>query len=340
MPTAPGDGGSSRLWSPGVILCVAGNPSIDKLFEVDRLRPGEIHRPEQFVALPGGKGIHVAQVAVTLGHDAVVIGLLAGHTGRWVAETLAAEGVQGRFVWSAGETRSSLSVADCAAGGLTEFYEDAPPIGAEDWRALAAVVDSLLAHASWIALAGSLPSGAPPGGYGELISAARRAAVPAAIDARGESLVQAISAGPRLVKINVHEAAELLGQRIGGARQALDAAREIRSRIEAQGPAVVITLGEAGMVMIDPEGVAWRGRLAGRGAYPVGSGDAFLAGLLVGLERGESWRQAAALALGAATANAELRGAGRLDPDRARELADAAEVGTPRGGGEGSCPTR
>ncbi len=323
-----------------MILCVAGNPSIDKLFEVDRLRPGEIHRPEQFVALPGGKGIHVAQVAVTLGHDAVVTGLLAGHAGRWVADTLMAQGVQGRFVWSAGETRSSLSVADRASGGLTEFYEDAPPIGAEQWRALAAIVDSLLTQASWIALAGSLPSGAPADGHGELICAARRAGVPVAIDARGEALVQAICAGPQLVKINVHEAGELLGQSIDGAQQALDAAREIRSQAGAQGHAVVITLGEAGMVMIDPEGLAWRGRLTGRGCYPVGSGDAFLAGLLVGLERGESWRRAAALALGTATANAELRGAGRLESDRARRLAGAAEVEILRCGGEGSCPTR
>ena len=46
-----------------MIVCVAGNPSIDKLFEVDRLAHGDIHRPQRFVALPGGKGIHVAQVA-------------------------------------------------------------------------------------------------------------------------------------------------------------------------------------------------------------------------------------------------------------------------------------
>ncbi len=309
-----------------MILCVAANPSIDKLFEVDRLRPDEIHRPQRFVALPGGKGIHVAQVAGALGHDAVVTGWLAGHAGRWVAETLADEGVQSRFVWSAGETRCSLSVADRAGGGLTEFYEDPSPIDAGDWQALAGIVDSLLTRASWIVLAGSLPAGAPPDGYARLIGAARAAGVPAAVDARGDTLLQAISAGPRLVKINVYEAGELLGQSIAGAGPALGAAGEIRSRIGAEGHAVVVTLGEAGMVMIDPEGLAWRGRLDGRGRYPVGSGDAFLAGLLVGLEHGKTWPRAACVALGAATANAELPGAGRLEPERARELASRAQV--------------
>jgi fructose-1-phosphate kinase PfkB-like protein len=58
----------------------------------------------------------------------------------------------------------------------------------------------------------------------------------------------------------------------------------------------------------------------------VGSGDAFLAGLVTGLDRGESWDGALRLALGAATANAELPGAGRLEPARASELAGRAIV--------------
>jgi fructose-1-phosphate kinase PfkB-like protein len=63
-----------------------------------------------------------------------------------------------------------------------------------------------------------------------------------------------------------------------------------------------------------------------RGRYPVGSGDAFLAGLVVGLERGDPLPGALGLALGAAAANAELPGAGALDAARARSLADRADI--------------
>jgi fructose-1-phosphate kinase PfkB-like protein len=58
----------------------------------------------------------------------------------------------------------------------------------------------------------------------------------------------------------------------------------------------------------------------------VGSGDAFLAGLVVGLDQGSEWEDALRLALGAATANAELPGAGKLDPVRAVELARSAVI--------------
>lgn len=312
--------------SDPMILCVSGNPSIDKLFEVEDLLPGEIHRPRFFMALPGGKGLHVAQVTTALGGDAVATGILAGHTGRWVAETLAGEGVRAEFAWGMGETRSSLSVADRATGRLTEFYEDGVPATAADWSGLVDIVDRLVEGASWLALAGSLPAAADIEGYPRLMAAARRAGVPTAVDSRGRALARVIPEGPELVKINVHEAIELLGHGIEDIMQARDAAAEIRARAGGDGHAAVITLGERGMVLVDPGGDAWHGAVAARGNYPVGSGDALLAGLLTALGAGEPWRRAAALGLGAAAANAEIPGAARLDPQRARELAAAAEI--------------
>src|SRR5205814_8846585 len=40
-----------------------------------------------------------------------------GHAGKWLEDQLSAEGVPGVFVWSHGENRSSLSVADHESGG-------------------------------------------------------------------------------------------------------------------------------------------------------------------------------------------------------------------------------
>ena len=53
-----------------MILCVAANPSIDKLFEVERLVRGDIHRPVEFVQTAGGKGLNVARAARALGGHA------------------------------------------------------------------------------------------------------------------------------------------------------------------------------------------------------------------------------------------------------------------------------
>jgi 1-phosphofructokinase family hexose kinase len=309
-----------------MIVCVAGNPSIDKLFEVNRLNHGEIHRPDHLVALPGGKGIHVAQVATALDAQAVVTGILAGHAGRWIADELAAERVDGRFVWGAGETRSSLSVADRETGKLTEFYESGSPATGHEWSELERLTSELLGFGSWLALAGSMPPGTPQDGYSRMIAIAHEAGVPSALDSRADGLAQALTAKPTIVKINVHEAAELLDRPVHGVDQVRQAAFEIRERIGGEGHAAVITMGEDGLVAVDPADTAHRGRLYARGRYPVGSGDALLGGLLAALDRDEAWPTAIALALGAATANAEIPGAGHLDPQRARALAAQAEI--------------
>ena len=314
-----------------MIVCVAGNPAIDKLFEVDALRPGEIHRPDAFVPLPGGKGIHVAQVATALGADAIATGILGGHHGRWLSETLAGEGVRGVFAWAAaGETRSCLTVADRATQGLTEFYEDGIRATAEDWAGLAGIVNELLAQGPrWLAMAGSVPAAPGVQGYAQLVRAARAAGVRSAVDSRGPDLARAIEERPDLVKINAAEACELLEMpRIDGIAHARQAAGTVRSRAGGDAHAVVITLGEQGMVLVDPDGAAWHGAVAAHGDYPVGSGDAFLAGVLTALTADPAigWPEAARLGLGAAAANAEVPGAARLDPARARELAAGAEL--------------
>jgi 1-phosphofructokinase family hexose kinase len=314
-----------------MILCVAANPAIDTLFQVQRLAPGEIHRPLAVVARPGGKGLNAARAAAALGGAVVATGLVGGHAGDWLQEALMAEPLTARFVHSAAETRSCLSVADRETGGLTEFYEDAAPVTRAEWDELVVLVGALLGSsargASWVTLSGSLPPGAPADGYAALIGVARDAGVLAALDSRGAFLARGIAASPALVKINAAEGAELIGARIADTSDAVATARAIRGRTGGDGHAVAITLGEAGAVLVDPSGGVWRGTLDARGAYPVSSGDAFLAGLVVALERGEAWPDAARLALGAAAASAELPGAGVLDGDRAHALARAAVVG-------------
>jgi fructose-1-phosphate kinase PfkB-like protein len=104
------------------------------------------------------------------------------------------------------------------------------------------------------------------------------------------------------------------------------AAQKLRELAGGDGHVGIVTRGAEGVVVAAPDGALYEGVLYVRGRYPVGSGDAFLAGLVVALDGGAGWGVALRLALGAATANAELPGAGRLDPSRAEALAEQATV--------------
>jgi 1-phosphofructokinase family hexose kinase len=309
-----------------VIVALAANPSIDKLFEIDRLVKGDIHRPQGFVQVAGGKGLNVARAAHALGGDVIAAALLRGHAGKWLEEQLSAEGVRSASVWAHGENRSSLSVADRETGSLTEFYEHGAVVPAAAWTELLQTVSEVWKPGGWLTISGSLPRGAPDDGYRDLVAEARTAGVHIAVDAEGERLRLALEAHPDIVKVNQAEARELLGVPTARREEVLSAAAKLRDLAGGDGHAGVVTRGAEGVVVAAPDGTLYEGMLYVRGRYPVGSGDAFLAGLITSLDRDEPWDTSMCAALGAATANAEIAGAGRLDPARAVELAVEAQV--------------
>lgn len=309
-----------------MIVCLAANPSVDRLFEVERLVKGDIHRPSGFVQVAGGKGLNVARAANALGADVCAVALLRGHSGRWLQEALSSEGVDGTFVWTHGESRSSLSVADRETAGLTEFYEHGAVAPDAAWIELTHAVASRWTPGCWLTMSGSMPRGAPDEGYRDLIAEARAAGVRVALDAERERLSSALAASPDVVKVNVAEAGELLGVPTARRDDSLAAAAKIRDMAGGDGHAGIVTRGAEGVMLAAPDGTLYEGVLYVRGRYPVGSGDAFLAGLVTALDRGDGWEDALRLALGAGAANAELPGAARLDPTRAGALAERAEV--------------
>ena len=309
-----------------MIVCLAANPSIDRLFEVERLIKGDIHRPVGFVQVAGGKGLNVARAARALGAEVCAVTMLRGHSGRWLREALAAEGVDGEFVWTHGENRSSLSVADRETSGLTEFYEHGAVAPDAAWVELAHAAASRCRSGDWLTISGSMPRGAPDEGYRDLIAEMRGAGVRVALDSEGERLSVALTAEPDIVKVNVAEAGGLLGLPTARRDDSLAAASKIRDLAGGDGHAGIVTRGSQGVMLAAPDGSLYEGVLYVRGRYPVGSGDSFLAGLVTALDGGRSWEDSLRLALGAGAANAEMPGAARLDASRAEELAAGADV--------------
>jgi 1-phosphofructokinase family hexose kinase len=314
-----------------MIAVVAGHPSVDRVYEVDTLRPREIHRPLRVLAVAGGKGLNVARVIHTLGHESHVLAILAGHAGRWIAESLQAEGIPATVSWTSGETRTSVSVADASrpTATMTEFYESSQPIPGSAWAELEERATEVIGGARFLCLSGGLIAGAPEDGYARFVELARRLGVESAVDTHGVALTRALAARPRLVKVNAAEAGAATGSSspAGGAvlEWAADAAGRLRELAGGAG-ACVVTCGVEGMAMVDDAGDRWAGRLAATGPYPVGSGDAALGALAVALTGGAGPPDALRSALAAAAANAAVPGPGVLDPDRARELAAQAQV--------------
>ena len=153
-----------------MIVAVAGNPSIDKLFEVDEFRAGQIHRPTAVRALPGGKGIHVAQVATALGAEAIVSGVLGRPRrplGRGI--TRCARG-RGPVCVDARARHDRACPSPIARRPAHRVLRGRQPLTEDEWEALESVVLPLLPRATWMTLAGSLTAWRARDGYARMIA--------------------------------------------------------------------------------------------------------------------------------------------------------------------------
>ncbi len=225
-----------------------------------------------------------------------------------------------------GETRTCISILDRSSGMLTEIYERGAEIDPAAWGALEAIVRRELERGdvAAVALSGSLPPGAPPDGYGRIarICGASDRPAPVLADTYGPALAAVLAERPAIVKLNASEAGEASGIPVTGPDSAVAATRVLR---DAGAACVVVTLDLGGAVVASTAEPVHLVPPAIRGSYPVGSGDAFLGGLAAAYVRGESIVQAARLGLAAGIANAQVPGAGMLDPTSIGRIHDQIE---------------
>jgi tagatose 6-phosphate kinase len=281
--------------------------------------PGATHRVLQVRARAGGKGVNVARVLRQLGRDTVVAGLTGGHTGDLIRADLAGSGLPRELVAIGGESRRTLAVVSRRDGGATLLNEPGPRVRAAEWAELRARVDRLLAAgAAAVVLAGSLPAGAPPGAYAELVEAAHGHGVPAIVDADGEALRAALAARPEVVKPNAAELRAATGHD--------DPARGAEALRRAGAAAVAASLGPGGLLAVTDAG-SWRAVppevVAGN---PVGAGDAAVAALAAGLVDGLPWPERLREAVAVSAAAVLHPVAGGFDPAAYRRFRDAVTV--------------
>lgn len=315
------------------LVAIVPNPSIDRLYELDRLRIDAVNRPGSETVVAGGKGLNVARAAASLGADVTAVALLAGHAGRWIADALAGEGIAARLAWCDGETRSCIAIHDARDESLTELNEAGPSVDPAAWERLVGALraDLLAGAVGFVTVSGSLPPGAPSDGVAQLVAACRAAGVSVGVDCSGEALRRALSERPTLVKLNLAEAEAAISEartdRSNG--DEATAVALVRGLTERTGGATIVTRGLRGAVAVAPDGRLLRiSPPVIRGRYPVGSGDAFMAGVATSMLDGASFDEALRLGAAAAAANSQRRGAGRLDPAKVNELLPTVSVET------------
>lgn len=259
------------------LLTITANPSLDRLMLVPGFGVNGVFRETHRLLHAGGKGVNVARAARLLGMDARCAGLLGGEDGERLAALLSQEGIPARWTRIAGETRTCTIIVNPDTRENAVINERGPQITASEWDHFVADVLSR-ASGSVICLAGSVPPGAPQGAYAHLLESLLGVQCDVWVDASGDLLRQAVQYSGISLKVNHDEFGELLGRALTVPDDLVSAVDQVRSLTPGL---VVVTFGAAGAVWVDRDRCIVARSPAVDALCAVGSGDSFLAGLMV-----------------------------------------------------------
>jgi 6-phosphofructokinase 2 len=284
------------------VLCLTMNPAVDLSTDTDRVVPTHKLRCGEMLHGAGGGGINVARVLQRLGATAHVLCPAGGPSGEWLKSRLTDEGLIASLVPIAQETRMSLTVHELSSGAEYRFVMPGPTLGEPEWQTCLQMLADWAPFPAWVVASGSLPPGAPADFYARVARLCRERGARLVLDASGPALAAALAAGVYLVKPNLRELSELLGETLDDPATWQPAAQRLVNDGSAE--VVALSLGHRGALLATADGVWQADPLPVAVVSAVGAGDSFVGGLVWGLRQGLPLTQA--FAWGIASGSAAL----------------------------------
>ena len=282
------------------IYTVTLNPALDKTVQVPNFAVDQVNRITWLRQDAGGKGINVSKVIAKLGGESTAIAVLAGQTGKWIADTLSENNIKVQTISVPGETRTNLKVVDTEGGTNTDINEPGPEITDTVLDQALADVIAETSAGDIVVLSGSLPRGAASDTYGRWTRALRDAGLKVYLDADGAALSAGLEQKPYFTKPNDHELSAMLGRELAD----VDAIAAAASEFVAGGiNTVCVSMGGNGAVYATADEVWYAGPVKVQVGSTVGAGDSVVAALAFADAQGLSTEDALRLAMATGAAN-------------------------------------
>ena len=306
-----------------MIYTVTFNPAIDYVIKVDNLTLGQVNRTTREYIFCGGKGINVSKTIKELGGETIATGFIGGVGGILIKKVLEEQNITSDFVEIKSDTRTNLKVVE-EDGNVTEFNEPGPLVTEEELQQL---IEKLLGYANQEALfvlAGSIPNGISKSIYQDLTFKLREKGAKVFVDADGELFVHALEAAPDIIKPNRHELEEYFHKdyRVDEAELVLMSQELFNKGIGM----IAVSLGQMGALFLTKDKVLKCPGLKVEAHSTVGAGDAMVAALSYGLDKGLSMEECAKLSVATSAGAETTRGTKPPKKEFVEELLKKVEV--------------
>lgn len=265
------------------ILTLTLNPSVDIHTEADNVQPERKLRCTAPHREPGGGGINVARAIHKLGGRATAMFTAGGRNGEALSELIDREGIESLAIRVEGETRENFHVYDRGSDRQYRFILPGPPLDQPAADALLERIRTLEPVPDYIVASGSLSPGIPSDFYGRLSEACSSMAARIIVDTSGEALRHTMGRGTYLIKPNIGEFRTLLDAELPDDDSIAAAAKKLID--ERQVENLLISLGNAGAILVTSAGFRRIAAPTVRILSTVGAGDSTVAGIVLGLAR-------------------------------------------------------
>ena len=314
---------------PPQVVTVALNPALDHTIEVAGLQPGAVNRALRMQVDVGGKAINVASCLADFGVSSAVTGQLGRDNVALFEELFQRKHIANHCHLLDGLTRINTKVVDTVSGDTTDINMPGPeldPAAAADLlEQVLQRLDLLIEQAKWIVLSGSLPPGIPAEAYATITQRVQAGNAAVVLDTSGEPLKAALTAGPRIIKPNRHELAELLGEPLDTIEALVAAGRSLLDGPNAP-ETVAVSLGGDGALFLTRAHALHAHPVKVAVTSTVGAGDAMVAGLVAARLENRSLAETAQLATAFAAAKLTRLGPHLPPPEEVRALAQQITV--------------
>ena len=306
-----------------MIITVTMNPAIDKTVEVEQLERGSLNRLKNVITDAGGKGINVSKTIKALGGETIATGFSGGAGGSLIEKVLKEQGIKADFVEIKNEVRTNLKVLE-AHGFVTELNEPGPVVSQEELEQLTQKLTGYAGEGVIFILAGSIPGGIRKTVYGELIGKLKEKGARVFLDADGELFIHSLEAGPDYIKPNRTELEEYYHMDYRADEKELVKMGE--KLLEKGIRMAAVSLGQMGALFITKDRVVKCPGLRVEAHSTVGAGDAMVAALAYGLDKGLTLEECAKLGLAASAGAVTTKGTKPPSRELVDELIKKVEI--------------
>lgn len=300
------------------------NTAIDRQLFIQAFHRNQTNRIKRIEDVLGGKGTHVSLNLSRLGIESRCFGIAMGETGRKVIGMLQECGnVDVRMLYGErAESRTNYAIIE-DDHSCTLVTEKGPTATLAECDELLALMEGELASGDYLVLSGDASNTEIPFFYNTVMQRLEGRGIRFVVDTSSENLIHALQAKPFLVKPNLDELSQVVGRPVDTQEEIVHAMRHIA---EMGVEIVAVSCGDRGSYVLRGGDLYRVHPLKVNVVNTIGCGDAYLAGLLYGLEKERELPDVLRIATAVSAAAAESDLTVGFDLERAGALESSVEI--------------